>query len=164
METLFGPAEKLTLLQGVSPVRTLATLATLPELKGRNLDCGENSTESFAAFDRDSFSWRTCQLCLTGDSEEFSETWPRAGSMQNGTAFRHVPLVPHTTGTECSSWVRFSTPRANEGGPPSESFRASVPSIAEIERDLGQKTSLQWQEWMMGFPIGWTDVSDLETP
>lgn len=58
-------------------------------------DSGRKWLASFARYDRDSSSWKTAQCSLLGDSEEFSETWPRWGSMRNGESFlRQIPALP----------------------------------------------------------------------
>lgn len=59
---------------------------------------GLSSAESFAEYDPSTFSWRTSQVFLDGDSEMFSETWPPSGTTRNGKAFQRVPLVPRTSG------------------------------------------------------------------
>jgi hypothetical protein len=72
---------------------------------------GASTHDSFASFDPDTSSWRTSQLCLDGDLDEFSETWPRAGMTRNGTAYRLQPLAPLTGETGSGLW---RTPRAAE--------------------------------------------------
>lgn len=62
----------------------------------RVLDCGENSRESLASYDRASSSWKTSQRCLVGGLESFSETWPRSGMMLGGTAYQLLPSAPRT--------------------------------------------------------------------
>ncbi len=57
-------------------------------------DFGASTHGSFAYFDRASSSWRTCQRCLVEGSDEFSETWPRAGTMRSGIAYRRAPSAP----------------------------------------------------------------------
>lgn len=54
---------------------------------------GPSSPESFALYDPDTCSWKTCRGCLFADSETFSETWPRSGTMRSGQVFRLSPLV-----------------------------------------------------------------------
>jgi len=61
-----------------------------------NLVCGTNSTESFAYYDRDTSSWKTCQQSFLTDLELFSETWPRQGITVNGVAYQRHILEPVT--------------------------------------------------------------------
>lgn len=56
----------------------------------------------FASFDPEACSWRTSQLSLLEGSTEFSETWPRAGTMRSGTAYQRQPSAPRTYATEFS--------------------------------------------------------------
>lgn len=60
---------------------------------------GQNSRESLARYDRDSCSWRIPQLSLLGDSEEFSEIWPRWGMMRNGVCWGRTTSEPLTEET-----------------------------------------------------------------
>ena len=61
-----------------------------------NLVCGTNSTESFAYYDRNMSSWKTCQQSFLTDLESFSETWPRQGITVNGVAYQRHILEPVT--------------------------------------------------------------------
>ncbi len=65
---------------------------------------GPRCSESFAEWDRESSFWKTSQATFQWDSGEFSETWPRAGSMRSGIVFRHRPSAPLTGATGSSSW------------------------------------------------------------
>lgn len=69
----------------------------------RNRDSGLNSSESFASYDRGSWSSRTSQPSLFGGSTPFSERWPRAGTMRSGIAYPHLPSVPLTGAIDSSS-------------------------------------------------------------
>jgi hypothetical protein len=71
--------------------------------------CGRNSSVPFASYDPDTRSWRTSQGCLFGGWIAFSATWPRSGTMRNGSAYRRRPLVPRTSAIGSSLWP---TPRA----------------------------------------------------
>ena len=65
---------------------------------------GPRCSESFARFDPATCSLRMCQCSLLGDSGEYSQTYPRAGTMRTGIAYRHEPLAPLTGGIESSLW------------------------------------------------------------
>lgn len=96
----------------VSPARALESPTALAP------DYGRSTPELLARFDRDTSSWRTSQLSLLGGLTEYSETWPRSGLMQSGTAYRLPPLVPLTDATESGL---LPTPAAtsygsNQGG------------------------------------------------
>jgi hypothetical protein len=64
---------------------------------------GQSTPDSFASFDPGTSSWRTSQLCLDGELDVFSATWPRAGMTRNGIASRLQPLAPLTGGTVSGS-------------------------------------------------------------
>lgn len=95
-----------------SPVRTCPTLEKARDLPANDPACGVNTPGSLARYDQHSLSWKTSQLCLDGDLETFSETWPRSGTMLSGTAFRLPPLALPTDGIESGSWP---TPTREDG-------------------------------------------------
>lgn len=125
---------------------------------------GVKCTESFAIYDRDLCLWKTSQSCLFGGLAEFSETWPRAGLIVHGNAFLLPPWVPGISGTECSSWVWIGTPSAAMKVRSPAFQRGTLKNPAELAKDLGGKPNPEWIESLMGFPVGWTDCEDLETP
>ena len=89
---------------------------------------GPNMLESFAKWNRDSSLWKTSQLSLLEDSTEFSETWPRSGSMRNGMCFQRQESERRTFAAGSSSWP---TPRTITGGAES----------AERKQELGRTES-----------------------
>src|SRR5215472_14947160 len=66
---------------------------------------GPSSLDCFAFYDPDSRCWRTSQGSLLEEAwPKFSETWPRSGSMRNGTAYRRQPSVPRLSAIASSLW------------------------------------------------------------
>lgn len=66
--------------------------------------CGEKWQGSFARYDPATHSWRTHQHSLLGGFTEFSETWPRWGSMRNGECWERTTAVPPTSASESGLW------------------------------------------------------------
>ena len=91
-------------------------------------DYGMSGPDSFAQYDRESSSWKTSQLCLDGEWAEFSETWPRAGTISNGIAYQRRPLAPLTRETGSGLWL---TPRAKEAAERPETFLKRHPDRGE---------------------------------
>lgn len=62
----------------------------------------------------------------------------------------------------------FPTPAAQDGHnsslPPSQAGRDTIPGRLVEERGSDGVLNPEWVEWLMGFPIGWTDVEPSETP
>jgi hypothetical protein len=87
-----------------------------PESKAHEADCSTNSCESFAWFDRASSCWKTSQRCLDGEWATYSESFPRAGTMRSGIAFRRPPSAPITVGIGSSSSELWPTPTTSECG------------------------------------------------
>ena len=86
--------------------------------QGRTTPAGSGlaGLSSLATFDPHTSCWRTSQtswLSMVGEpSETFSGTWPRAGTMRNGTVYPLPPLARRTSVTASGSW---RTPSASEG-------------------------------------------------
>ena len=95
------------------PVKTSATPATEKDLTEPSPSSGTNSRASFAFFALESSSLRTSQRSLDGDWHEFSETLPRAGTMQSGKLSRLPMSARPTVETDSSCWP---TPTASEYG------------------------------------------------
>ena len=137
-------------------------------LQDHEADCGASSPALLAKFDRGSSLWKTSQLCLDGDSEPFSETWPRSGLMLSGTAYRLPTLVPDNFGTEFGLWP---TPNATafKGGRTSPRRGVKNPERNNWQDwcslVLGQRYPVpETAEQVMGLPEGFTATSRSETP
>ena len=97
--TLFDETELPSMSSAAGfPAKTLASLEQELASAVNDLVSGESTGDLLANYDRDSSSWRTSQACLVSEWEPFSETWPRSGTMQHGTAYQHRPLVRLTDG------------------------------------------------------------------
>lgn len=230
-------AELLTWYRAAFPVPTYPAPAREQESTGRRADSGGSLRESLAKFDHDTRSWKTAQCSLFGGLEEFSGTWPRWGTMQNGVCYqrptpsglsafrevidRHLTICANGSGLSqemrcpTASATSFDSTRPNEKGgekmkeflrrtltqraptPRSEDSQcagghrgtadtlvaftrtqhAPTPSAndwkgsAKDGQRRGQLTdpamgiipaggqlNPTWEDWFMGFPIGWTDV------
>ena len=164
---------------------------------------GQRCSESFATYARDSCSWRTCAGTLPWGSDEFSETWPKAGMTRSGRAYRLPISVRHTSESAYSFWP---TPTTSDykGATTAEASKAwehrgtNLPEAVQLaaigdcrwppppgtliafEDDdtplviceaclephpgaWNGPLNPAWVEWLMGFPIGWTDLEPSET-
>lgn len=205
-------AELLTLFLAASRARTSAQPEAAPGLTAHEADSGQKWRGSFAKYDPATRSWKTHQFSLLGDCTEFSETWPRWGSMRNGECWER-PMSERPTGeNESGLWP---TPTCGGGGqtlsegttpqgktpegrkqtvcleryvqqverkvwptPTATAHkgwsknhnRASTDDRLDytVEREASESGSIgrlnpQFVEWLMGWPIGWTELQPLET-
>ena len=158
------------------------------EDKTTNGTCGQTPSGSFGTWDQNGRCWRTSQGCLfTGTAMPFSESWPRQGTIVNGVAYRRQVLARTTNEIGCGLWPtptvcgnhnlkgtsktsgdglatavkRFPTPVASYwkgNGKDNARLRGHSPGLPEI---VGGKLNPMWVEWLMGFPIGWTELRPL---
>lgn len=157
---------------------SLARISAMLETKRASLDngvvYGRSTKESFARFNQDLCSWRTSQRCLNGEWEQFSQTWPHSGWMQNGQVYQRAPWVHHIHDSGCSL---LPTPRKADGGMKGQRFKFSSLAKAGQRPDGRGKGRLQLLlasmgfiltpricEWLMSFPIGWTELEPVATP
>lgn len=69
----------------------------------------EKSCVLLASFDRDTCSWKTLQQSFLTDSEPFSQTWPRWGMTQGGSAYAHPMSERRITETDGFVWPTVTT-------------------------------------------------------
>jgi hypothetical protein len=181
-------ADVLTWFLGGFPARTLALQEKAQESTGSAAECGDTWRASLAKFDPDTCSWKTAQPSLIGGLEESSVIWPRSGMTVAGQCWALPMLGRRIKGTDSGLWpipvssdtggrttkyaqggtplsmaVKFwPTPTAHnakEGAYPSEHTR-NTPTLAA---QAGGSLNPTWVEWLMGWPLGWTDLKPLET-
>ena len=139
-------------------------------LPASGLDSGRKWPASLAKYDPDTCSWRTHQYSLRGDLELFSETWPRWGLMRGGECWELLTPAGHTfenesgylptpCKTEGRDWSKASIlARLDRGGRVCR--RLCSVGLSNSQEIVGLNPS--FAEWMMDFPIGWTDLQPLE--
>lgn len=156
---------------GDFPVRTFQKdeIGTAPQVWMENdQDCGQNLPEFFAHYDPDTQSLKTLQKLLFEDSTECCVILPRAGSMLNGNVCRQPDLVPRSDATGYS-WL--PAPTATEYKGCSRARYLDSPALrksrtAEVLRTCESDPIYPnpcFIEMAMGFPVGHTDLEDLET-
>lgn len=165
------------------PARILAQQEKAQDLRESAAGYGQKWQGSFAKLDPTSSLWKIAQCSLLGDSESFSETWPRWGMTQNGESFLRPMLEPIIYGKESGLMPTLVT-RGLDGGSNSRAAQAKrmmptlcardyrYPGKSRMERTgsksgevlpqiVGGPLNPTWCEWYMGFPIGWTELKPL---
>ncbi len=216
-------AAVLTSFLAAFPAKTSASQAKAPALTEPDQACGPTWRVSLARFDPATFSWKTAQRSLLGDSDECSVIWPRSGMTAAGQCWELPTLERRTSGTGSGSSPRFPTPLVGGTGPSTHGqisgqfrremakafarwptptvcgnynrkgasptsgdglatavlkcatptardWRSGKASQATMERNsrplseqIGGSLNPMWVEWLMGWPLGWTDLKPLAT-
>jgi hypothetical protein len=169
--------------------RTSALPEKVQESPERDRDCGRSLLASLGKYDRDTHSLKTHQCSLIADSTLCSVTLPRWGMMHDGVLYPLKTPELHTRGNGSGLWptpikqnskhsghaqsgpgkadklsyavVRWPTPtkhNAKETNAPTEATR-NTPTLAS---QAGGKLNPTWVEWLMGWPLGHTDLQPLE--
>jgi hypothetical protein len=164
--------EQLMWYQGDSPVKTYLRQEKEEELKENDLDCGPKCHESLAKYSRASRSWKTAQCSLFGGLTEFSGIWPRWGMMQDGE-LSVLKMQERHTQENGFGWL--PTPRASmwknrkwwncfyKKEPKGNLEELPVFMPTQFSHLAGKPINPEWLEWVMGWPVGWSDQSALET-
>ena len=175
---------QLTSSAVASLAKTFQTSASGQESRANGQDCGVNTSDLLASYDPDTCLWKTSQHSLFGGLGEFSETWPRAGTMRNGSAYQRPPLVPRISATGfgylptpdaslgtfkpntmmdvTSCYRKALTGKRPSGATIGSSLRWCPEFIRERLR-TGGELNPEWIEVLMGLPLGWTDLGHSET-
>jgi hypothetical protein len=136
----------------------------LPQEKAQDLtekgqDFGEKWQGSFTKYSPDSCSWKTHQCSFLGDLDEFSETWPRWGSMRTGECYQLPMLEQNINETEYGLWPTPTTPSGGGNCGGSGAYKNAIKNGTHIPHSINPNL----YEWLMGWPIGWTDLKPLAT-
>lgn len=143
-----------------SRAKTSAQQDKEQELKDSGAVCGSTWLESLEKSSQLTLSLKTPLCSAREDSVLSSKTLPHWGTMLNGECYHQAPLALITRGQECGSLLPTPTcHNAKEGAYPAE-YTRKTPTLAT---HVGGKIHPEFTEWMMGWPLGWTDLKPLET-
>jgi len=136
----------------------------LPQEKAQDLtekgqDFGEKWQGSFTKYSPDSCSWKTHQCSFLEDLDEFSETWPRWGSMRTGECYQLPMLEQNINETEYGLWPTPTTPSGGGNCGGSGAYKNAIKNGTHIPHSINPNL----YEWLMGWPTGWTDLKPLAT-
>lgn len=146
--------ELLTLYRAGFPAKTYQQPGEAQGSTESGPVCGEKWHGLLAKYDRDSCLWKTPTDLLAEDSVLFSETWPRSGTMRSGCAFRRASVEHPMSGRAYGFLPTPTCHNAKEGAWPAE-YTRRTPTLAT---HAGGKINPEWTEWLMGWPLGWTDL------
>ncbi len=166
-------AEKSTASAEVSPVKTSRQQAKARASTEREAGYGASSRVLLARYDRDTRSWKTPQCSLIEDSGECLETFPKSGTMRGGVLWELTMWAHPTVARESGFW-RIPTPLASDGSKQQANskvrhlrkskFGARMRSVPYwILKNYNMRCTPTMTEWLMGYPISWTDSAPLAT-
>lgn len=142
--------------------RILAQPAEVLESTVTNLDSGGEWQESSTRYDRDSHSWKTHHCLLEEDLHESSVTLPKLGSIVSGVVFQQKNLARLISETVCGwSGEMFATPQARDYRSGSLDRWNDPRRSRNLNDQVGGLLNPRWEEWLMGWPIGWTELKPL---
>ena len=151
--------EKSMLSQEVFHAKIFLPQEKVQDLTEKGQDFGEKWQGSFTKYSPDSCSWKTHQCSFLGDLDEFSETWPRWGSMRTGECYQLPMSEQNINETEYGLWPTPTTPSGGGNCGGSGAYKNAIKNGTHIPHSINPSL----YEWLMGWPIGWTDLKPLET-
>lgn len=160
--------ELLTWFLAAFPARTSVSEAQATDSTASAAGYGQKCSVLLARFDRASCELKTVQCSLIEDLTGCSLTLPKWGSMRNGDVFLRPKPAHPICANESGSWP---TPVASMS---KGSSKASLTRKSGRDRSgdrldhaimasEGGHLNAEWVEWMMGWPIGQTDLKPLAT-
>ena len=170
-------ADECKLSAADSPAKTFQLPEAATDSTENEADCGWKWPGSLVKYNRRSRSWRTRQLSLLGGSEEFSETWPRWGSMRDGECFPLRTLEHDTSANASGSWptpcktdgmkvcckTTMERKERGENRPSGAKIGSSLmwfrPSVDRWTKDGWLSPTMH--ELLMIWPPSWTDLRPL---
>jgi hypothetical protein len=144
-------------------VRTFPAQEKAQGLQDQEAGYGKSLPELLARHDLDSCSWKTVQCSLLEDLGLSLQTFPRWGLMLDGGLYllpiaeRPIKeiasgLLPTPSGVNAGK--NHTMGRLDEWGGSSNIWRGT---------EIGKVRCASFEEWMMGWPTGWSALTQLET-
>ncbi len=142
--------------------RTSAQQVEGQELAVKNQVYGSKWQESSMRYDLNTSSWKTHRSLLGEDLCESSVTLPKLGLIADGVVFQQKNLVRLISETACG-WPgeMFATPQARDYRSGSLDRWNDPRRSRNLNDQVGGLLNPRWEEWLMGWPIGWTELKPL---
>ena len=173
-------------------VKTLARQVTAQDLTAAEVACGGNTPESLVKSSPVTSSLKTAHSCELAALSESSKTLPPSGTMRSGWCSPRKRSVPTTYVSGCGLSLPTPRSTDGDRGGRGDLLQAvrgnknshfksvptplSVPQSEASHRQVsgrwrakmtaitgGGPLNPLWIEWLMGWPMGWTDFEPLET-
>ena len=161
--------ELLTLYLEDFPAKTSPQQEKEQESLESEVECGATWQGSLAKYDLNTSLWKTPQCSLLEESTEYLGIWPKWGLMQDGELYQQQTSVPRILEKESGLWP---TPLASDNRDRGNLSSGAVKRRMEKGKQISLSQSVSntsgqlnptWVEWLMGWPLGWTDLKPLET-
>ena len=143
-------------------VRTSVRPVAARESTVTNLDSGAKWQESSVRYDLSSHSWKTHRCLLVEDLHWSSVTLPKLGMTASGAVFQQKN-VARLIREIAYGWSgeRFATPQARDYRSGSLARWNDPRRSRNLNDQVGGLLNPPWEEWLMGWPIGWTELKPL---
>ncbi len=142
--------------------RTLARPVAALALMETSQGYGGKWQESSVKYDLDSSSWKT-HHCLLGEALHWSSvTLPKLGMTASGAVFQQKN-VARLIKEIAYGWSgeKFATPQARDYRSGSLARWNDPRRSRNLNDQVGGLLNPEWEEWLMGWPIGWTELKPL---
>jgi hypothetical protein len=173
--------------------RTYQQQEKVLESTEQEVECGITWHESSEKYNQNMSSLKTAQPCVLEGLSESSKTLPRSGMMQDGQYWEQPTSVLRTKEKECGLWPTptvcgnynrkgasatsgdglatavqmWPTPQAQDAKHSGKNTENRINQGRQLQlahtAGIGGKLNPTWVEWLMGWPLGWTDLKPLET-
>lgn len=142
--------------------RTSAQPVVVQESMVINQDYGKKWQESSMRYDLNTSSWKTHRSLLEEDLQESSVTLPKLGLIADGVVFQQKNVVRLIRETVYGwSGEMFATPQARDYRSGSLDRWNDPRRSRNLNDQVGGLLNPEWEEWLMGWPIGWTELKPL---
>jgi hypothetical protein len=150
--------ELLMSYRAAFPAKTSRSPEKEQESAENGADSGEKWRELSVRYDPDTSSWKTHRCLFPEVLPSSSVTLPRWGMMRDGELWERATPARLTCGTASGLWPTPTAQDAKNNGGASQQERNTMPLNAQV----GGSLNPTWVEWLMGWPLGWTDLKPSE--
>ena len=172
--TVAPGVDSLMLFQEDSPAKTSALRVKVRDLPETVVGFGLSICGSLRRYGLTLSSRKTVRTCVPVASAPSSKDLPAWGMTYGGVCWELGMSVRITRETECGYWPTPTKTNA-WGNLENAVWRGAAPYVNGVKKNTDLKAYLLYldrqdlsesptfREWLMGWPIGWTDLKPLET-